>query len=113
MLSDSRLTLADPFADAETIAVEDSTVSSKKHVHIRMQQRNGTKCITTVSGLLMELDLKRILKLLKKNYACNGTVLQDDSGEVLQLQGDHREAVRLFLIQEGICELDNVKVHGY
>merc|ERR1712139_210447 len=33
-------------------------------VHIRVQQRNGRKCITTVQGLSAELDLKKILKAL-------------------------------------------------
>jgi translation initiation factor 1 len=82
-------------------------------VHIRIQQRNGTKRITTVSGLSKILDLKRIVKALKKMYACNGTVLQDESEEVIQLQGDHREAVRIFLMQEEICDLSDIKVHGF
>ena len=37
-----------------------------KRVHIRIQQRNRRKCILTVSGLEKELDLKKILKYLKK-----------------------------------------------
>jgi translation initiation factor 1 len=107
--------LPDPFADAETIRFEDLSLiaSSKKLVHIRLQIRNGTKCITTVSGLSKELDFKRILKALKKLYACNGTVLQDSSEQVLQLQGDHRKAIQIFLIQEEICELSDIRIHGY
>ena len=35
-------------------------------VHIRVQQRNGRKCITTVTGLAEDLDQKRILRYFKK-----------------------------------------------
>lgn len=36
------------------------------YVHIRIQQRNGRKSLTTVQGLTIDLDLKKILKALKK-----------------------------------------------
>ena len=72
-------------------------------IHIRVQQRNGRKCITTVQGLDKALDLKKILKALKKDQCCNGTVVTDDDmGEVLQLQGDQRDAVGKFLTDNGV-----------
>ena len=39
-------------------------------VHIRVQQRNGRKCITTVQGLKDDLDAKRICRAMKKNFQC-------------------------------------------
>ena len=68
----------DPFGAAaldfdENIESDKPKKSKKKDdsinndlVHIRVQQRNGRKCITTVQGLNQELDLKKILKTLKK-----------------------------------------------
>ena len=44
-----------------------------KLIHIRVQQRNGRKCITTVQGLDSQLDLKKILKAIKKAECCNGS----------------------------------------
>ena len=38
----------------------------KSKVHIRTQQRNGRKSITTVQGLDEDLDLKKICKAFKK-----------------------------------------------
>ena len=32
-------------------------------IHIRVQQRNGRKCITTIQGLNAEIDMKKVLKL--------------------------------------------------
>ena len=73
----------DAFADAE----EDTGDNTK--VHVRVQQRNGRKCITTIQGLADDLDIKRICKAFKKNFSCNGAVTKDEEmGEVIQLSGD-------------------------
>ena len=66
--------LLDPFAEA---TAEDSSAGSKEYVHIRIQQRNGRKSLTTVQGLKKEFSYNKILKDLKKEFCCNGTVVQD------------------------------------
>lgn len=73
----------DPFADANA---EDSGVASKDYVHVRIQQRNGRKSLTTVQGLKKEFSYNKILKDLKKEFCCNGTVVQDpELGQVCTL----------------------------
>lgn len=57
-----RMPVTDPFADSQ----EERRDQTK--VHVRVQQRSGRKCITTVQGLADDLDLKRILKAFKKNF---------------------------------------------
>ena len=47
----------DAFAEAE----EEGGDTSK--IHIRVQQRNGRKCITLIEGLAEDLDIKRICKV--------------------------------------------------
>nr|XP_034922603.1 protein translation factor SUI1 homolog [Populus alba] len=47
------------------------------YVHVRVQQRNGRKSLTTVLGLKKEYSYSKILKDLKKEFCCNGTVVQD------------------------------------
>jgi translation initiation factor 1 len=73
------------------------------------------------------LDQKRLLKAFKKVsfhshinahlskvFACNGTIVDDEEmGEVIQLQGDHRTKVQQFLIEEKIAGKDQIKVHGF
>lgn len=66
--------MADPFAEANA---EDSGAGSKDYVHIRVQQRNGRKSLTTVQGLKKDFSYNKILKDLKKEFCCNGTVVQD------------------------------------
>ena len=101
----------DPFAEANA---EDSGAGSKEYVHIRVQQRNGRKSLTTVQGLKKDFSYHKILKDLKKEFCCNGTVVQDpELGQVIQLQGDQRKNVSSFLTQAGIVKKDHIKIHGF
>ena len=65
---------ADPFAEAND---DSAAAGGKECVHIRIQQRNGKKSLTTVQGLKKEFSYDKILKDLKKEFCCNGTVEQD------------------------------------
>jgi len=72
-MSIQNLDTYDPFADAaggKEEGVQDGLV------HIRIQQRNGRKTLTTVQGLSAEYDLKKIVRACKKEFACNGTVVE-------------------------------------
>ena len=73
--------------------------------------------MTTVQGLPKKFDQKKILKVIKKKFACNGTIVSDsDMGEVIQLQGDQRKDVQEFLTdkKEGLgLDSTQVKVHGF
>ncbi|XP_038712897.1 protein translation factor SUI1 homolog [Tripterygium wilfordii] len=104
-------TAFDPFAEANA---EDSGAGSKDYVHVRVQQRNGRKSLTTVQGLKKEYSYNKILKDLKKEFCCNGTVVQDpELGQVIQLQGDQRKNVSTFLVQAGIVKKEDIKIHGF
>jgi len=94
----------DPFAE---VNAEDSGTGSKEYVHIRVQQRNGRKSLTTVQGLKKEFSYNKILRDLS-------TVVQDpELGKVIQLQGDQRKNVSTFLVQAGIVKKENIKIHGF
>lgn len=55
--------IPDPFADA---AKGDEDGVQDGLVHIRIQQRNGRKTLTTIQGLSAEYDLKKIVRACKK-----------------------------------------------
>ena len=46
----------------------DETHSNAKPIHIRIQSRNGRKCISSISGLENDLDLIKICNFLKKTF---------------------------------------------
>lgn len=103
-------TAFNPFADAK----DSDAPGAKEYVHIRVQQRNGKKCLTTVQGLKKEFSYEKILKDLKKEFCCNGNVVQDkELGKIIQLQGDQRKNASQFLVQAGLVKKDQIKIHGF
>jgi len=99
----------DPFAELDVEAM-----AAPELIHIRIQQRNGRKMITTVQGIPEKYELKQILKAFKKTFACNGCIVNHyEYGEVIQLQGDQRETVCEFLLQAKVADKEQLKVHGY
>ncbi|KAF7910110.1 uncharacterized protein EAE98_010900 [Botrytis deweyae] len=107
------LKVFDPFAEADE---EPGDQKAAEYIHIRIQQRNGRKTLTTVQGLPKKFDQKKILKVIKKKFACNGTIVNDViMGDVIQLQGDQRKDVQDFLTGKDGLELDakTIKVHGF
>lgn len=53
-----------------------------------------------MQGIQKSFDYKKILKALKKDYCCNGTVVEDkELGQVIQVQGDQRKNIADFLTQ--------------
>lgn len=85
-----------------------------KIIHIRAQQRKKRKAITTIEGINSSVDLKKLLKAFKKEFGCNGTIVNDEElGDVIQLQGDQRKGVFDFLISSNIAEEKELKMHGF
>jgi translation initiation factor 1 len=100
----------------ETTSPFSSKVAEKK-IHLRTQQRNGKKCITTVQGLDNDLDIKRIAKAMRKQFNCNGTIEEHEQyGEIIQLQGDQRDNVIQWLVEQEILTKqeaeDRIVRHG-
>jgi translation initiation factor 1 len=115
--------LSDAFADAEAAndgpapAAAATTGSGKTGnglVHIRVQQRNGRKSLTTIQGLDKGIDHKKVIKAFKKEFCCNGTVVEDaDAGAVIQLQGDQRKSASQFLLDNKLVKKAALKIHGF
>ncbi|PFH38083.1 putative translation initiation factor SUI1 [Besnoitia besnoiti] len=102
---------SDPFAN---VTSQSSAGGVATHlIHIRNQQRRGRKSVTTVQGLGKAFDLKKMVRALKKELNCNGTVIDDaEYGSIIQLQGDQRLAVKDFLERESICSGEQIRIHG-
>ncbi|ORY62872.1 translation initiation factor SUI1 [Leucosporidium creatinivorum] len=105
---------ADEGADEDVQAEVTKKVQTQaEHIHIRIQQRNGRKTITTLQGVPKAYDPKKLLKAFKKEFACNGSIVEDDEmGQVIQLQGDQRTKIAEILMEEGI-KREVIKVHGF
>ncbi|KAF9500992.1 hypothetical protein BDN71DRAFT_1439918 [Pleurotus eryngii] len=65
-MSVQNLTAFDPFADEGDLGNNQDVGSQQNYIHIRIQQRNGRKTLTTLQGLPTEYDAKKLLKAFKK-----------------------------------------------
>lgn len=104
---------SDAFEDAQSF----QTTIIKNKYHIRIQQRNGKKSITTIQGWEDDLDVKRICKAMRSAFSCNGNVIEDkEGGQVIQLQGDQRENAKQWILDQQIItksEADRIVIHGF
>uniref|UniRef100_A0A8C6PN47 Eukaryotic translation initiation factor 1B n=1 Tax=Nothobranchius furzeri TaxID=105023 RepID=A0A8C6PN47_NOTFU len=73
----------DPFADA-TKGDDRLPAGTEDYIHIRIQQRNGRKTLTTVQGIATDYDKKKLVKAFKK--ICFLVVLQIDLAKEEQLK---------------------------
>jgi translation initiation factor 1 len=69
---------------------------TEQQIEVATIKKKFGKISTLVSGL-KDVDIKNIAKKLKSKLACGGTV----KNNVIELQGDHRNKVKLALIELG------------
>jgi len=49
-----------------------------------------------------------------QEYCCNGNIVEhDEMGQVLQFQGDQRQNIAKFLIENELAPKDKIKTHGF
>lgn len=79
---------------------------NNSNVYIRLVQVSGRQSVTVIIGLDEELDLKQILRAMKRTMACNGAVKEGN----IQLQGDHRTDAARWLVQQKIVEGRDLRI---
>ncbi len=92
----------------------DSKGESAK-IHLRIKQRTGRKNFTFVENLHEDIDKKEFVKRVKKQFCCNGAILENeaDDTEVIQFQGDHRKSIKELLINHYKVDGSVIIVHGH
>jgi translation initiation factor SUI1 len=80
-------------------------------IHIRIQLR-GRKYVTIVENLSnfdLDFDINKIFNFLQQKLHCGGYVADSN----IILQGDFRNEVKMFLIQNDIVNKDDIVIHGF
>jgi translation initiation factor 1 len=69
-------------------------------INVKVQPRKKKKFWTLIEGLCFEdNELKTMLRIMKKTFACNGTIIKDpEHGIIVQLQGNMGQDVKDLLI---------------
>jgi translation initiation factor 1 len=88
------------------ICVCEEIGKEQQRIRVRLETRKWGKAVTIVDGINdKEANLSRLAQKLKSFCACGGTA----KNEEIILQGDHRDKVRTYLIDQGYPEA-NVEV---
>lgn len=86
----------------------------QEDVHIWLRQRTGRKYITEVEGLAPDLDLKKIMKYWRHEFSTSVAKTKNKDGKkIIRLQGDKRDLIFNFLINENIIDKNKIKIHGF
>ena len=81
----------------ESLCVCETIAKEKEKIRIYTNRRRYGKFITIVEGIAKDADPKSVLKELKTRLACGGTM----KGNIIELQGNHKERVEGILIRLG------------
>lgn len=83
-------------------------------INIYVKQRNTKKYWTIIENLkeIENIVIKDVLKDFKKLLSCNGSINKDEN-TVIQLQGDHRNAVKDYLLNKFSLREDSIIIHGF
>ena len=83
-------------------------------VHIWLRQRTSRKYITEVEGLAKDLNIKKIMKYWRHMFNVSVSRTHNKDGKrIIRLQGDQRDKIYKFLIEEKIIDKENIKTHGF
>lgn len=64
-----------PFADARK-GNDLFPAGTENYIHIRIQQRNSRKTLTTAQGIAGDYDNRKLVKVFKKKFACSRTTVE-------------------------------------
>lgn len=83
------------------LCVCESIAKETQKIKVYIEKKKFNKMYTIVEGIdAKEIDMKETAKKLKSKLACGGTI---KNGKI-ELQGEHKQRVRDFLIQIGFSQ---------
>ena len=87
---------------------------SKQYVVVSIYQRTARKSTTKIEGLSPKLDLKKIVKELQQIVQSSGSISDvKGHGKVVVFQGDMRNIIIKYLVDNKYVQRDNIKLMGY
>jgi translation initiation factor 1 len=83
-------------------------------IEIMITKRNNRKFYTNIMGIDEKFNYDKILKEIKKKFNCNGAIKinKGNNKKFIQLNGDQKENIFNFIIQEDIAPINKIKIRG-
>ena len=102
------------FTPFNNIFEEDEITNiNKQTIKIGVKQRNTKKYLTMITGIDTKYDYKTLLSDIKKEFQCNGAIIENKKNEkVIQLNGNQKDKMFKFLIDNNIATRDMIKLSG-
>ena len=75
----------------------EAMAKEEEKIRVYTVARRFGKKTTVIDGISKDLDIKNILKEMKQNLACGGTL----KNRTIELQGDHKSKVKSILVGLG------------
>jgi len=86
---------------------------NKQTIIISVKQRKAKKYFTIINGIDTKYNYKTLLSDIKKEFQCNGAIVQNKKKEtVIQLNGNHKDKMYKFLIDNDLATSDMIKLSG-
>jgi len=112
-IDDERKEAKDQTVNASKSSMDTIKEEDRVRVDIRYQQRTARKGITMVVGLPTNIKIKKLVKIMKKEWSTGATIVEDEiSGTVIQLQGDLRHLVGPLLVKNDIVKKSQIMTRG-
>lgn len=93
----------DPKTGLPTEAIEwEDIAKTDQNIKVTKDKKRYGKIMTVISGFDKGIDLKKIAKTLKNEFACGGTF--DKEKGTIELQGDHKDNIKKALVNLGFSE---------
>ena len=88
------------------ICVCETIAKESQKIVVSLEKKRFGKKYTTIKGIdEKSIDLKELLRKLKNEFACGGTV----KNKKIELQGDHKYKIKESLIKIGFVE-DTIEI---
>jgi translation initiation factor 1 len=86
----------------QELCVCESIAKESQKITVYIEKQKFGKKYTMIGGIdTKEIDIKDVAKKLKSKLACGGTAKKEKG--TIELQGDHRQRVREFLVEMGFA----------
>jgi translation initiation factor SUI1 len=113
ILNITNRTSFDDFGDFD-VEEDEFLEESKQSVIVSIQQRTARKSTTKIEGLSPKLDLKKIVKELQPIVSSSGSISEvEGHGKVIVFQGDKRNIIIKYLVDNKYVQRENIKLMGY
>ena len=84
----------------EAACVCEQMTKSSQRINITTDRKRYGKIVTVITGFDSSIDVKKVAKQMKNEFACGGT----GKDGIIELQGDHTKRAKPVLVKLGFDE---------